>query len=62
MKMFIGPILASLALALCTVTEAAVVLDTAAAPPQVEAGVPSSESDPISVSCRGGGCGPTAAT
>ena len=43
MKMFIAPILSSLALALGTVAEAAVVLDTA--PPQVEAGVPSSESE-----------------
>jgi hypothetical protein len=44
MKMFIAPILSSLALALGTIAEAAVVLDTVAAPPQVEAGVPSSES------------------
>ena len=42
--MFIAPILSSLALALGTVAEAAVVLDTAAAP-QVEAGVPPSESE-----------------
>ena len=42
MKMFIAPILSSLALALGTVAEAAVVLDTAAAR-QVEAEVPSSE-------------------
>ena len=42
--MFIAPILSSLARALGTVAEAAVVLDTAAAP-QVEAGVPSSESE-----------------
>ena len=42
--MFIAPILSSLAFALGTV-EAAVVLDTAAAPPQVEAGVPSSKSE-----------------
>ena len=43
--MFIAPILSSLALALGTVAEAAVVLDTAAAPPQVEAGSSESESD-----------------
>ena len=43
MNIFIAPILSSVALALGTVAEAAVVLDTA--PPQVEAGVPSSESE-----------------
>ena len=45
MKIFIAPILSSLALALGTVAEAAVVLDIAAAAPQVEAEVPSSESE-----------------
>jgi hypothetical protein len=43
MKMFIALVLSSLALG--TVPESAVVLNTAAAPPQVEAGAPSSESE-----------------
>ena len=44
-KIVIAFFLSGLALALGTVAEEAVVLDAAAAPPQVEAGVPSSESE-----------------